>query len=180
MVNLLPEIFVAQLSTVPLLSQYREVLCEALLKENRDAGHHAPQFHPLLRAMPAALDQPLVLASFKAAWNDSLGELKTSQKKNPEYVHAQFMHTFTHKIYPLLHLHLPAPPSDPDSERKNFDAMHRFVAEAGASHGGDPLAAFLRDSAGLIFKPFDVEGATFAPIPAAEAAAAGAVAHASV
>ncbi|XP_076848182.1 nephrocystin-1 isoform X2 [Brachyhypopomus gauderio] len=107
--NLLPDTMVGCLSTLPLITLYRQLLADTLLLDRVTMQNADLICSPVLATFPKVLDQPDLMDAFKS-WVETLNSLKRSDKKDIRVLKESFESVFLSSVFPLLFLaEMPAP-----------------------------------------------------------------------
>lgn len=101
--NLLPESIVLLSSLCQIISLYRQLLADSLLRDrlsHRDADLIPA---PVLAAFPDAVESPDLFDGFLTVWQERTKVLKAADKRDKENMKQMFTKCFMETIFPLLH-----------------------------------------------------------------------------
>lgn len=108
--NLLPGTITGYLSTVHLLSLYRQLLADALLLDRVTMQNADLICSAVLATFPAVLDQSDLMDAFRKLWAESESNLKRSEKKDITVLKKLFESVYMSGVFPLLYsAEMPAP-----------------------------------------------------------------------
>ncbi|XP_022528360.2 nephrocystin-1 [Astyanax mexicanus] len=101
--NLLPDTITGCLSTVHLLSLYRQLLADALLLDRVTMQNADLICNAVLATFPGVLDQSDLMDAFRKLWTESESNLKRSEKKDITVLKKHFESVYMSGVFPLLH-----------------------------------------------------------------------------
>ncbi|PIK56910.1 putative nephrocystin-1 [Apostichopus japonicus] len=154
----LPFTIVSVASYLPLLSFYRRILADAVLRDRIDIQSTELIHSPLLANFPKAANLPDVMDGLRSMWNEKKRSTKKSEKRDGEQMKALFISAFMESAYPVLYsatlpdYHWP----DIESEQVRWESISNFTA---ASHQKGILTALL--SPGKMHTPFHTSEVSF-------------------
>ncbi|XP_053918595.1 nephrocystin-1 isoform X2 [Cuculus canorus] len=101
--NLLPETLIGSMCYIHLLIFYRQILGDALLKDRISTQSTDLICSPILATFPQLMDQPDLMDALRSAWADRERKLKTSEKRDREFLKSLFVLVYHDSVFPLLH-----------------------------------------------------------------------------
>eukprot|EP01135_Chromosphaera_perkinsii_P003818 Nk52_evm11s256 gene=Nk52_evmTU11s256 len=125
----LPETIVCSTASMKVMSLYREVMADALLKNVPNPGYKGPRYNPVMQVFPHVCNQKDILESLTQIWNVQFSKLKRSQKRNPEVVKKLFKDVLLQKIWPLVYAAdlKPSSVGQLEVEQERSDYMTAFL-----------------------------------------------------
>lgn len=125
----LPFTIVSVTSYLPLLSFYRRILADAILRDRIDVQSTELIHSPLLTNFPQAADLPDVMDGLRSMWAEKKRSTKKSEKRDAEQMKSLFTSAFMESAYPVLHsatlpeYHWP----DIESEQIRWESISNFT-----------------------------------------------------
>ncbi|KAJ8361587.1 hypothetical protein SKAU_G00181120 [Synaphobranchus kaupii] len=101
--NLLPDTLVGSRCSVRLLTLYRQVLADALLRDRLTMQNADLICSPVLATFPQILDQTDLLDALRSVWAEKESALKRSEKRDSELLKTLFVEVYLDTVFPLLH-----------------------------------------------------------------------------
>ncbi|NWY05345.1 NPHP1 protein, partial [Nothoprocta ornata] len=135
--NLLPETLIGSRCYIHLLVFYRQLLGDALLKDRISMQNADLIFHPVLATFPQVMDQPDLIDALRSAWADKEQTLKRSEKRDQEFLKAQFVLVYHDSVFPLLHSTLlPSPKwAEEETEASRWKVIADFLKKTRENEG---------------------------------------------
>ncbi|NXF94535.1 NPHP1 protein, partial [Eubucco bourcierii] len=100
--NFLPETLIGSMCYIHLLIFYRQLLVDALLKDRISMQNTDLICNPVLATFPQLMDQPDLMDALRSAWADRERTLKTSEKRDQEFLKSMFVLVCHDSVFPLL------------------------------------------------------------------------------
>ncbi|GCB61232.1 nephrocystin-1 isoform X1 [Scyliorhinus torazame] len=137
LLNLLPETLVGPSCCIRLLTFYRQLLADALLKDRANVQNADLISNPVLATFPELLEQTDILDALRSAWSEKEITLSRSEKRDAAFLKNLFIQVYHDSAYPLLHsTTLPANRwADDDVEICRWKAIADFLQESRKTNG---------------------------------------------
>ncbi|NXH19543.1 NPHP1 protein, partial [Bucco capensis] len=100
--NFLPETLIGNMCYIHLLTFYRQILGDALLKDRTNMQSTDLICNPVLATFPQVVDQPDLMDALRSAWADRERTLKRSEKRDQEFLKSVFVLVYHDSVFPLL------------------------------------------------------------------------------
>ncbi len=98
----MPEVFIANLSSIKVLSLYRQILAKSLLGNCPDSGI-SPKFDPVLAILPKICLENDTMSILTALWDKKYKKLKQKEKKYFK-LHKHFYETVL-QVWPFIEIY---------------------------------------------------------------------------
>uniref|UniRef100_A0A8C9A3W2 Nephrocystin-1 n=1 Tax=Prolemur simus TaxID=1328070 RepID=A0A8C9A3W2_PROSS len=159
LLSLLPETLIGSMCTIHLLTFYRQILGDVLLKDRMSLQSAELISHPVLATFPMLLEQPDVMDALRSSWSEKESTLKRSEKRDKEFLKATFLLVYHDCVLPLLHSTL-LPPfrwAEEETEAARWKVIADFLKHN--RENGGALQALL--SPDKVYEPFDLSEQTY-------------------
>lgn len=169
--NLLPANIVLPSSYCELVSFYRRMLADALIRDRLSPRDADPIPCPVLSTFPKALMQTDIMDALRSSWMDKVKSMRRGDKRDKENMKTQFRSVFLETAYVLMHsVSLPAarwayPQNEQERWQKIFQHVQNTKTAVTTSTGIkiDTTNAVLKSllSSNVEHLPFDMEELNF-------------------
>ncbi|XP_068088361.1 nephrocystin-1 isoform X2 [Hyperolius riggenbachi] len=169
LLSLLPETLVGNMSHIPILVLYRQILGDVLLKERVSMQNIDLICNPLLATFPRLMEQPDIMDALRSGWAEKQNSLKRSEKRDSEVMKSAFIQAYHDTAYPLLESTFLQEPrwADDETEAARWKAIADFLKQNREKDGAFNYLL----SPDSIHKPFDMSEITYDFLDAARTSA---------
>uniref|UniRef100_A0A8C9DPR2 Nephrocystin-1 n=1 Tax=Prolemur simus TaxID=1328070 RepID=A0A8C9DPR2_PROSS len=161
LLSLLPETLIGSMCTIHLLTFYRQILGDVLLKDRMSLQSAELISHPVLATFPMLLEQPDVMDALRSSWSEKemLSVCLPFLIIDKEFLKATFLLVYHDCVLPLLHSTL-LPPfrwAEEETEAARWKVIADFLKHN--RENGGALQALL--SPDKVYEPFDLSEQTY-------------------
>ncbi|XP_077966127.1 nephrocystin-1-like isoform X2 [Styela clava] len=130
--NLLPANIVLPSTYCELVSFYRRMLADALIRDRLSPRDADPIPCPVLSTFPKALMQSDIMDALRSAWMDKVKSMRRGDKRDKENMKTRFRAVFLETVYVLMHsASLPAVQwAHPQVEQERWQKIFQHVQNA--------------------------------------------------